>query len=213
MEALNVEEGIALQAISQSPGSDTVSDTRTYPAETQNSSKKSVITRFSSRSFYFRCTNCFIRRFFSDCLISKQYTKKTLKHWWNLPNWACPYGWLWIKLLIKYWIKYWIYSIFWGKEKWHQEQLGPCTETRLKECFAYLINTTVSTQSLAIETDCGTYFKVSQNQTLKDFHYGTMALNCKLHLHEAYFACSLAIWLLPPAAYGTILTVAKYMVV
>jgi len=45
MEALNVEEGIALQAISQSPGSDTVSDTRTYPAETQNSSKKSVLHR------------------------------------------------------------------------------------------------------------------------------------------------------------------------
>ena len=174
MEVLNVEEGIEQQAISQSPGSDTVSDTQTYPAETQN---------------------------FSKTLVNLAKLGLTV---WMIVDQA-------FDGFQSY--KYWIYSIFWSKEEWYQEQLGPCNETRLKECFAYLHGTTLNTQSLAIQTDCGTYFKVSQNQTLEDFFYGTIVLNCKLRLHEAYFACSLAIWLLPPAAYGTILTVAKYKVV
>ena len=42
MEVLNLEEGLEQQAISQSPGSDTVSDTQTYPTETQNFSKTLV---------------------------------------------------------------------------------------------------------------------------------------------------------------------------
>ena len=112
---------------------------------------------------------------------------------------------------------YFIYSMFWNK-KWHHRdeailsngtndtgQWEHCEEASLAECWdsitIAMANNTVG-DKIELETKCGTWNIATQ----------TMALNCKLRLNWAYFACSLACWLLPPVAFGSLLTCMKYKV-
>ena len=113
-------------------------------------------------------------------------------------------------------IKYFVFSMFWN-EDWHQQDqtnltlangtngIQPCQEATLAECWDYIhitmANDTVD-ERVEFEKKCGTW-----NKTTK-----TIELNCKLRLNWAYFACSLACWLLPPVAFGSLLTCMKYKV-
>ena len=84
-------------------------------------------------------------------------------------------------------------------------QLKYCKEATLAECWDYIHitmpNETISDR-IEFERKCGTW-----NKTTK-----TIALNCELRLNWGYFACSLACWLLPPLAFGSLLTYIKYKV-
>ena len=95
---------------------------------------------------------------------------------------------------------YKIYSLFWNDE-WHADELRPCNETQLKECWDKIQNTADVAGNI-IETDCGEWDKTTK----------TITLNCKLLLHWAYFACSLACWFLPPLVFGSCLTYMRYKV-
>ena len=109
---------------------------------------------------------------------------------------------------------YFIYSMFRNK-KWHQQDEAdltltngtngtqPCEEARLAECWNYIhITMANNTEFTVLQTECGLWYKATQ----------TIKLNCKLRLNESYFACSLACWLLPPVAFGSLLTCMKYKV-
>ena len=97
---------------------------------------------------------------------------------------------------------YKIYSVYWN-EKWNDTipVLKPCNETQLKECWDKIHNTTAADGSV-IETECGPWDTTTE----------TITLNCKLLLHWAYFACSLACWFLPPLVFGSCLTYMKFKV-
>ena len=112
---------------------------------------------------------------------------------------------------------YFIYSKFWNK-KWHHRdeailsngtkdtgQWEHCEEASLAECWDFItiaMANNTEGDKIVLETKCGTWNIATQ----------TMALNCKLRLNWAYFACSLACWLLPPVAFGSLLTYFKYQV-
>ena len=93
---------------------------------------------------------------------------------------------------------YFIYSLLCNEEQ-PDDKLPACDEAQLKKCWDYIYNTT-DLDGDVIETECGEWDKTTQ----------AISLNCRLHLHAAYFACSLACWLLPPAVFGTFLTYMKY---
>ena len=98
---------------------------------------------------------------------------------------------------------YFIYSLFWNME-WHDDKLPACDEAQLKECWNDIHDTMADHEDGAvINTDCGKW-----NTTTE-----TITLNCKLRLNGAYFACSLACWLLPPVVFGSFLTYMKFEVV
>ena len=108
---------------------------------------------------------------------------------------------------------YFIYSQFWNKKWHHQDKANStisrgtnvthCDEASLAECWDY-IHTTMAyhTESVILEAPCGKWNTATQ----------TITLNCKLRLNEAYFACSLVCWFLPPIAFGSLLTFMKYKV-
>ena len=113
-------------------------------------------------------------------------------------------------------IKYFIFSMFWN-EDWHQQdktnstlangtnvnKWQPCNETILAECWDYIHSANNEEDDvIELEKQCGTWNKATE----------TITLNCKLRLHWAYFACSLACLLLPPVAFGMLLTYMKYKV-
>ena len=107
--------------------------------------------------------------------------------------------------------------MFWNK-KWHHQdeailsngtndtrQWEHCEEASLAECWDFItiaMANNTEGDKIVLETKCGTWNIATQ----------TMALNCKLRLNWAYFACSLACWLLPPVAFGSLLTYLKYKV-
>ena len=103
---------------------------------------------------------------------------------------------------------YFMYSEFWNS-KWHQQDeanlteaigtndIQSCNETALAQCWDHIHITMVNHSGGEIfNTSCGPW-----NKTTK-----TITLNCKLRLSGAYFACSLACWLLPPMVFGSLLT-------
>ena len=105
---------------------------------------------------------------------------------------------------------YFIYSKFWNSN-WHQQdeanltvangtnstQWEHCVEERLAECWDYIHITMANhTEGDIFNTSCGSWNKTTQ----------TITLNCKLRLNGAYFAFSLACWLLPPVVFGSLLT-------
>ena len=108
---------------------------------------------------------------------------------------------------------YFIYSQFWNKKWHHQDKANStissgmnvthCDEASLAKYWDYIHITMANyTESIMLQTPCGTWNTTTQ----------TIALNCKLRLNEAYFACSLACWFLPPIAFGSLLTFMKYKV-
>ena len=113
-------------------------------------------------------------------------------------------------------IKYFVFSMFWN-EDWHQQdktnstpangtnvnKWQPCNETILAECWDYIHSANNKEGDvIELEKQCRMWNKATE----------TITLNCKLRLHWAYFACSLACWLLPPVAFGSLLTYMKYKV-
>ena len=95
---------------------------------------------------------------------------------------------------------YKIFSKSWNQE-WLDDNLTACHEAELKECWNKIHNTKAEHEDRdVIKTACGDWDKTTQ----------TITLNCKLLLHPAYFACSLACWLLPPVVFGSFLTYMKY---
>ena len=99
-------------------------------------------------------------------------------------------------------IKYFVFSMFWNADRRDRE---PCNEATLAECWDYIhitmANDTVGDRIL-LTTKCGQWNKATQ----------TIDLNCKLRLWGGYFAWSLVCWLLPPVAFGSLLTYLKYKV-
>ena len=103
---------------------------------------------------------------------------------------------------------YFMYSKFWNS-LWHQQDeanltvaygtnhVQACDEAQLKKCWDYIHVTMANyTEGDILNTTCGSWNKTTE----------TIKLNCKLNLNGAYFACSLATWLLPPVVFGSFLT-------